>query len=74
MITKPLSLAEALSQYNAMMEHIGGCSDGGCIIKKPRGMHTNGGCKCAKDYLKMQRVALVANQLRDAALAHLAKA
>jgi hypothetical protein len=23
-----------------------GCSDGGCCIRKPRGMHTNGGCQC----------------------------
>ncbi len=23
-----------------------GCSDGGCILKRPVGMHTNGGCRC----------------------------
>lgn len=23
-----------------------GCGDGGCIIKKPSGMHTNAGCRC----------------------------
>ena len=23
-----------------------GCSDGGCVIHKPTGMHTNGGCHC----------------------------
>ncbi len=26
-----------------------GCTDGGCIIKKPKGMHTNGGCRCARE-------------------------
>lgn len=25
------------------------CSDGGCIIRKPRGMQTNGGCGCLKE-------------------------
>lgn len=24
-----------------------GCSDGGCQIEKPKGMHTNGGCQCS---------------------------
>ena len=23
-----------------------GCGDGGCVIKKPSGMVTNGGCRC----------------------------
>ena len=23
-----------------------GCSDGNCVIYKPEGIHTNGGCKC----------------------------
>jgi hypothetical protein len=23
-----------------------GCGDGGCVVEKPRGMHTNGGCHC----------------------------
>jgi hypothetical protein len=22
------------------------CGDGGCIIQRPQGMHTNGGCHC----------------------------
>ena len=26
-----------------------GCSDGGCCIYKPTGMHTNGGCRCLRD-------------------------
>ncbi len=27
-------------------DEVHGCSDGYCIWKKPKGMHTNGGCKC----------------------------
>ena len=23
-----------------------GCGDGGCLVEKPKGMHTNSGCKC----------------------------
>ncbi len=23
-----------------------GCGDGGCVFGRPRGMHTNGGCRC----------------------------
>jgi len=26
-----------------------GCSDGGCVIDPPTGMHTNGGCRCLND-------------------------
>jgi hypothetical protein len=25
-----------------------GCSDGGCVFGHPGGMHTNGGCHCAR--------------------------
>lgn len=42
-----LSKAEfqaAMARLNQWAQH--GCSDGGCLIEKPRGMHTNGGCRC----------------------------
>jgi hypothetical protein len=32
-----------------MSQAIRGCSDGNCIIQRPTGMHTNGGCMCWKD-------------------------
>jgi len=38
------------------LQEIGGCSDGGCIVIRPRGMHTNGGCRCSRDSFTMQRV------------------
>lgn len=31
------------------MSELRGCSDGGCIIRKPEGMHTNGGCGCERE-------------------------
>lgn len=33
-----------------------GCGDGGCQIRKPTGMHTNGGCQCSP---KQFQVALL---------------
>lgn len=38
------------------LAEIGGCGDGGCIVVQPQGQHTNGGCRCSRDYFKMQRV------------------
>lgn len=38
------------------LEQIGGCSDGNCIVWKPIGMHTNGGCRCNTDSYKMVRL------------------
>lgn len=44
------SLKERLTQ-------IGGCLDGNCLVVKPTGMHTNGGCKCFRnDPIKAERV------------------
>lgn len=41
----------------------GGCSDGNCVIKKPVGMHTNGGCRCLYnlDFMGRQRVGVMLN-------------
>ena len=33
-----------MAKVNGWAQH--GCSDGGCQIEKPKGMHTNGGCRC----------------------------
>lgn len=43
----------------ARLEEIGGCGDGGCIVHVRPGMHTNGGCRCNRDPLKMVRVIWV---------------
>lgn len=31
------------------MSELRGCTDGYCIIRKPEGMHTNGGCRCERE-------------------------
>jgi hypothetical protein len=56
----------ALDQFDAHMNIIGTCGDGGCIIVKPKGMHTNGGCRCWRDHMKMQRYAYATIRLREA--------
>lgn len=38
------------------LAEIGGCGDGGCIVLPPKGMHTNGGCRCNRDQVKMSRL------------------
>lgn len=35
-----------------------GCSDGCCVIKRPKGMHTNGGCRCLRDLRPPMRSAV----------------
>lgn len=30
-----------------------GCGDGSCIVARPKGMHTNGGCRCDERRLRM---------------------
>lgn len=60
-------LTEALKTYETMRDHVGGCSDGGCLVKKPTGMHTNGGCRCHKDTIKAARMMWAGDQLFAAA-------
>jgi len=51
MSTEPEQPLMTLEEFQAEMEKLNrwaqhGCSDGGCAIEPPRGMHTNGGCHC----------------------------
>ena len=64
------AVQKALDAYLQVRDYVGGCSDGGCVIKRPIGMHTNGGCKCSTDYVKMQRMMRVFNNLKDAVMWH----
>jgi hypothetical protein len=42
--------AETLAvEYLNLAEQVGGCGDGGCVILRPAGQHTNGGCRCPRD-------------------------
>jgi hypothetical protein len=36
------------AEYLRRAEQMGGCGDGGCVIFIRKGMHTNGGCRCAR--------------------------
>lgn len=64
-------LREALAGWDADMAALGGCGDGGCVVVKPIGMHTNGGCRCMRDQIKSQRFARAANKFAQAARAAL---
>ena len=37
---------DILGDLDADLRQIGGCGDGNCCIVRPKGQHTNGGCKC----------------------------
>ena len=39
---------EAVTRYEALQEAVGSCGDGGCVILRQRGQHTNGGCRCLR--------------------------
>lgn len=45
-----------LDRLEELLAKIGGCGDGNCIVYVAPGMHTNGGCRCFRDPIKMQRV------------------
>lgn len=50
-------MAEDITILTSRLAAIGGCSDGDCKVLPPRGMHTNGGCRCLRnDPMKAERV------------------
>jgi hypothetical protein len=59
-------LTKALARYDELMASLRGCTDGGCVIRKPKGMHTNGGCRCHRAQLKAQVAMGAAQDLRKA--------
>jgi hypothetical protein len=59
-------IAQAEAAFQADLLRIGGCTDGGCVIVRPKGMHTNGGCKCPRDQIKMQHYIQSVNRMRAA--------
>lgn len=60
------ALREAIKTYDAIADSIGSCGDGGCLVKRPVGMHTNGGCRCSDERLKAQRMMRAGAILRAA--------
>ncbi len=59
-------LSEALSDLDRYLAAISGCTDGYCVVVKPKGMHTNGGCRCLNNTLRAQRFAYAHNRFVDA--------
>lgn len=63
---------ELVERYRAAQEAIGGgCSDGYCVVKRPHGQHTNGGCRCMyrPDHITCQRaghIMRLAQEMADA--------
>jgi len=55
-------LDAALAELDAYLTEMGTCGDGGCVVLKPKGMHTNGGCKCSRDSFRMQKLAYAYNR------------
>lgn len=59
-----------------------GCGDTGCMIRRPRGVGTNGGCRCASPYDRspqelgrlVRRLAHERTRMRAAILAHVDEA
>jgi hypothetical protein len=47
------------AQYLERAAHVGGCGDGNCVILRPTGMHTNGGCRCLHYPDKNQRMGIM---------------
>ncbi|MBC2668776.1 hypothetical protein ACFOON_15080 [Novosphingobium piscinae] len=66
-------LREALAERDNYLAQMGGCGDGHCIIVKPVGMHTNGGCRCATHAFTMGKFAFANNRFADRARTLLAE-
>jgi hypothetical protein len=52
---------DLIKLYRDQQDALGGCSDGYCVIKKPVGMRTNGGCRCLDnpDFILKSRVGFM---------------
>lgn len=63
-------IANSLAQYERGMASLGGCGEGHCVIQRPVGQHTNGGCRCGYDRTKapvaMSRASYFAAEVRKA--------
>lgn len=42
-------LENLASSYLQAAKQVGGCADSNCVVLRPTGMHTNGGCRCTHD-------------------------
>lgn len=67
-------LREAVERYESTANHVGGCGDGNCVVVRPIGQHTNGGCRCYTDKMKAQRMMRAGQMLFTAIRAALKEA
>jgi hypothetical protein len=52
-MTKPIDI-------EALRRNLDGCGDNGCLIRKPTGMATNGGCRCFGERSTFKKVGEMA--------------
>jgi hypothetical protein len=69
-------MSEKLSRIQTAVEirevqlvELGGCRDGNCIVLRTKGQHTNGGCRCSRDYIRMERLARIERRFAECVLA-----
>lgn len=60
-MSKMRNIKDALAVRDEALQALGGCHDGDCVIWRPHGMHTNGGCRCLTDHMTRQRFARISN-------------
>jgi len=56
---------QILEAWNKALTVVGGCGDGNCVVLRPKGMHTNGGCRCHEDRMKSRRVMSLASYYKN---------
>lgn len=58
---------DLVTRFTEFQDAIGGCTDGYCVIRRNRGQHTNGGCRCLDhmDHLGRQRVGHMLRVAQD---------
>jgi hypothetical protein len=64
-MTSDNPLAEALAKLDTYLADMGSCGDGNCIVMKPKGQHTNGGCRCCSQSFRMQKYAYAHNRFTE---------
>ena len=61
--------ADLIARYRQAQDAMGGCTDGYCVVRCQKGMHTNGGCRCMyhPDHLTTQRAGHIMRLAQDMA-------
>lgn len=55
-------MTRPLAEIEAELRRLG-CMDGGCSVLHPKGMHTNGGCRCVRDMLATENPRMRVEQV-----------